>query len=566
MTQEDLTAEASDINKATEVSDANDFPEVLEVQESSVNEVDEVSDGGVPNIVASADHKYLGRLWMIAAIAFGIFTFVCGVILGFVTRNGGIFESAARQSAIFSVYQVGLIFLFLVPLLIGLAIYIVPRQIGADSLVFPRAGFGAFWGWLVGGVLFIVAWGINGGIAPGGSQEAVELSLLALAFIVVSILVATLSLVSTIVVSRIQNMTLWQVPFFTWSILVAGGVWLLSLPILLGNIMTAWVDLRGTSAVLYGSSENLYSQIDWVFHQPQVFVFAVPLLGIFADIVVASQGKRPKHYEAFQLLIALIAILSFGGYAQEFFSPNVTKTPIFVIGMVLLLLASLAFMGGWLKYAAGHKLNVPIILATLGMLAFFMALGVGVLRVLGNFIHFFSNFNTGSESYQNGIQDFVEPLVDLNGTVISAAVLHLVVVAGFLGALAGIHYWAPKIIGKQLKALPGIGIALSALGGVTFLAIGDIVSGFLGLPQNPLGLERFTITVGIERASVLNIIGALGVAVALVAMALETIRVFAKKDEAVIENPMNAPTLEWAEENTEIDLVTNAYPLWGSQE
>lgn len=522
--------------------------------------------GEIPAIVASADHQYLGRLWMIAAILFGGFIFVIGIILSFATRSSDAFGGVASHAAIFSLYQVGLLFLFLVPLLIGLATHIVPRQIGANSLVFPRAGFGAFWGWAIGGILFIVSWAIRGGLAPGGSQEAVELSLLSLALIVASIVVATLSLVSTIIVSRIQNMTLWQVPFFTWSILVAGGVWLLSLPILLGNIITAWVDLRGTTAVLYGASENLYSQIDWVFNQPQVFVFVVPLLGIFADIVIATKGKRPKQYEAFQLLIAAIAILSFGAYAQEFFAPNVTESPVYVVGMLILFLTSLAFVGGLLKYAIGHKINAPIILATLGMITFFMALTVGVIRVLGNFFHFFGNFNSGSEDYQSGLQDFVDPLLDLKGTVISSSVLHLVVISGFIGALAGIHYWAPKILWQQLKAIPCIGIALTALGGVTLLALGNVILGFLGLPQNPLGLFGFDITDGMRATSVLNIVGAIGIAVAILMTMLEGLRVIFKKDEAVIENPMNAPTLEWAEENVEIGLVTSAYPLWGTKE
>lgn len=519
----------------------------------------------IPSVLGNSDHRFLGRFWIVTAILFGLLVFAAGILLSFTARNEDLLGTSSH-TALFSAYQVGLIFLFLVPLLIGLATYIVPRQIGASSLVFPRAGLAAFWGWLIGGILFIVAWAVDGGLAPGGPQEAVELSLLALALIVVSIVIATLNLVTTIIVSRVQNMTLWQVPFFTWSILTAGGIWLLSLPVLLGNIITAWVDLRGTTAVLYGSSENLYAQIDWVFEQPQVFVFAIPLLGIFSDILVAAHGRRPKHYEAFQLLITFISILSFGAYAQEFFSPNVSQSPVFVVGAILLLLASLVFVGGWLKQTIGHKPNLPIVIATLGILAFFAALGISILRVLGNLLHFFTNFNTGNEDYQTGLQDFLDPLTDLKGTVIGNSVTHLVVIAGLLGALAGIHYWAPKIVGRQLSALPCVGIALCALGGAVFLAIGDIISGFSGLPKNPLAWADFEITAGIQSASVLNIIGAVLVALAILGMALSMIRIFLQDDEAVIENPWNAPTLEWAEENTEIAVVTNAYPLWGSEQ
>ncbi len=533
----------------------------------------------IPAIIGSSDHRFLGRLWMGSAALIGLSALSAGVVLAFAQRNETLI-SPSSHTAFLSTYKVGMLFLFLVPLIIGLATYIVPRQIGATSLVFPRAGLLSFWAWLAGATLFIVAFGIDGGLAPG-AEKAVELSVLAFMLIIIAILTATLNLVSTIIASRVPNMSLWQVPFFSWSIFTAGSVWLLSLPVLFANLMTMWVDLRGTTAISYGEADNLYNQVEWVFDQPQIFIFALPILGIFADITIATHKKRLtqaklfankkriNRYELFQLLIATIAILSFGAYAQEFFAPNVSETPVYVLGMIILFLMCLGFFGLLVQHgtkSAGgiQNLNAPLVLATFSMLAFILALGVGVIRVLGNLFHFLTNFATDRENYQTNIRDIIDPLIDLKGTVISNAVFHLVIVAGIVGVLAGIYYWAPKILGKQIKALKGlslIGVALLALGGATLWALGDVISGFLGFPENPLELNNINVTTGMQHAATLNIIGAFMVGAATLIAVLEIARVAKKKQEAVIENPWNAPTLEWAEDDIPTP-VTNAYPLW----
>ena len=125
----------------------------------------------------------------------------------------------------FTLYRVGLVFLFAVPLWIGLATCVVPLQIGARAVAFPRAAASAFWVWLTGAGVLIASWAIDGGLASGGEQRAVELSLLAFALVVVALLAATAVLLSTVLTQRPRGMSLDRVPLFTWSILVAGGVW-----------------------------------------------------------------------------------------------------------------------------------------------------------------------------------------------------------------------------------------------------------------------------------------------------------------------------------------------------
>ncbi len=526
------------------------------------------TENGIPAILGTPDHRYLGRLFMASAFVFGIFAFVGAVLLSLAQRDISIFESAGRHQAFFSTYRVSLIFLFLAPLLLGLAFHIVPRQIGAKSLVFPRAGLGAFWSWLAGAGMFLTAWAIDGGLAPGGDQQAVELSLLALGLIVASLLAGMVVLIATIITSRIQNMTLWQVPVFSWSMLVAGAVWLVSLPVMLANIIVAWVDLRGEGAVHYGVARNLYSQIDWIFDQPQVFIFALPILGIFTDILISAKGERMRHYEAVQVLIALFGVLSFGAYAQEFFYADATETPIFVAGTLLMLLVLVALVGGWLNYARRHRLTVPIVIGTFAVLALVLAAAISAVRVMGDFLNFFSNFATDNESYQDGLQDFLDPLLDLKQSTIANSVLHLVVAAGFIGALAGIYYWAPKIFNKRPNPAVGIAAGFLAFAGASIWALGDFINGFLEFPELPLVVANFEITDGIKLAAVLAIVGSIGVFLALTGVVAEILKLEAgdreedKESMAMEQNPWNAPTLEWADEPADFKIVASAYPLW----
>jgi len=342
----------------------------------------------------SGDHKVIGRLWIIGSLLFGLFVLVADILVRIErldTDSVGLFTNATAYEQWFTLHRVGLVFLFVVPLLIGIATVMVPLQIGAPSVAFPRASSAALWTWGVAGVMLVVSWAIDGGLVsrPGAVSRATQLSMISLAAVVLALVVASMVIITTIFTERSQGMSLYNVPLFTWSMLVACGIWVLSFPVLIANLIVMWVDARGEVFHSFGG-ERLYDQISWVFDQPQVFAFAIPVLGMLGDIAPVAFRRRLKQYDVAMVAIGAFGGFTFGAYAQTFFNPGANTTWLYVVGSITLLLPILAFLGSvGLTAAAANgapKVSAQLILAVTGLLALLTAGAMAAVRVLDSLL------------------------------------------------------------------------------------------------------------------------------------------------------------------------------------
>ena len=533
--------------------------------------------GGLAGLLSSGDHKTLGRMWIIASLLFGGFVLVCGLLLHVERADlGGLEVFAGIESfwQFFTLHRVGLIFLFVMPLWIGLATHVVPLQIGARGMAFPRAAAAAFWGWITGSGILIASWAIDGGLAVGGEQRAVELSLLAFAMVVVSLLAAVAVLLTTMLTQRPRGMNLERMPIFSWSVLVAGAVWLLSLPVLVANLVIMWVDLRGAGAVRYGAGQHLFDQVSWVFDQPQVFVFAVPVIGVVGEILPVAFGTPQRRWGVMLSLVGLVGVFSFGADLQRFFSPNAQTTPLYVAGGVVVALAVVALLGGWadlgrstrrLPRPSGH---LAVALSALGVLVF--AAIVGFIRVLGGGVGFLRSFARNNESWQGDLDRALAPLDDLRGTAAGAGLLDLVAMAAVLGAVAGLFYWSPKIFGRRASHAAGFGTAAILGASGLLLGLTGLVAGFLGQPDRPS--QNFTST-GAEVAAVLAAISTVGIILGIAIVLIVTVRGSAAlgRGASTVPDPWGGHTLEWVAASPPPSdnfgdqppaPVRSAHPLW----
>ena len=279
---------------------------------------------------SSGDHKVIGRLWILGSLLFGLFTLVADVLVRIErldTTSVELFTNRFAFEQWFSLHRVSLVFLFVVPLLIGIALVMVPLQIGAPSVAFPRAAAAALWTWAVSGVLMVVSWAIDGGLIDRDVETIngpTQLSMLALAGVVLAILVASMVIVTTIFTERSQGMSLYNVPLFTWSMLVAGSIWLLSLPVLVANLIVNGVDARGATFLQFGGAKPL---------QPnQLGLRSTP--GLCLCDPCSGPGRR-----SYPRLVATpfeevrpsddchtaFGVMSFGAYAQTYFNVNATR-------------------------------------------------------------------------------------------------------------------------------------------------------------------------------------------------------------------------------------------------
>ena len=533
---------------------------------------------GLAGLLSSGDHKTIGRLWVVASLLFGGFSLVCGLLLNLEstqTPNINVFLGMESYWQVFSLYRVGMVFLFAAPLFIGLATYVVPLQVGASSSAFPRAGAAAFWLWLLGAIIVIASWGIDGGLAPGGAQRSVELSLLALAMVVLALLIAVVVLLTTILTQRAEGMRLTRVPVFTWSILVAGAVWLLSVPVLLANLVVMWVDLRGASASRYGVGENLYGQIAWVFEQPQIFAFLIPALGIILEIVLLAFGVSRRNSGLVLIQLGLIGAFCFGAELQSFFSPTANTTPVYVVGSILLvlLLVSVPLMQ-LPKLRRLEQFPSPtahLALAVVGTFLVLAAAAIAFIRVLGGAIGFLRSFDWANASWQSDLDSALAPLDDLNGSAAAGALMDIVLVAAVTAAFAGLFYWGPKLFGKTLLRPAGFVAPPVLLIGGLGLGIVGLVAGFAGQPELPTRGYTSSIAQGVSTlTSASTVLVLLIVGMILLAVLLAVFALF--RGATAAANPWSAHTLEWSAASPPIlgnfasapPVVTSSVPLLDS--
>ena len=365
-------------------------------------------------------------------------------------------------------------------------------------------------------------WGALDGVS-GDEADAIRLTLLGTGMVMVSIILGTICVVTTVVSLRTSGMGLTKVPLFAWSMLVAGSVWVLTLPVAIANIAILYIDLSGGAGLFVGApnpSFDVYAQLAWILDQPAVYAAAVPVLGVAGSIIpVVAKGRQVSH-EAMMILIGLAGLLAIGGWSQPFFGDE-RDTLVYIAFGVAALVPVLASLGGnGATLIAGEApVGIPpahMIGALGSMLLFLAATAAGALRV-------------------------IDPL-DLIGTTADTGVLNLVAVAAILGALGGWWFWAPKTDGRLFSGIQGLGAMTFLLLGGVLLGATDVIAGFVDTPDVLLASADDSLG---DAMIVLSMIGSivvlLGVLGALGAISLA----YVKPGEAD-DDPWGGHTLEWA--------------------
>ena len=514
---------------------------------------EEVSDAvpaapsALEGAVTTTDPAVLPRYWMVSGGLGLLASVVAGLLVGLERLDLAtmdVFGSADELFQFWSAFRVGLVFLGVLPLLIGLASRIVPLQVGASAPAFPRASALAFWLWLLGGGITVAGFLIDGGVGTpnGGSQtQAVALTLVGLLLAITGILLGTVCILTTIVTGRTAGMTLIRVPMFTWSMLVAGTIWMVTLPVLAANAVLAYVDLRGRAPVRFGAEEAIWEQLSWAFTHPQVYAFALPLLGIAADVLPVAGRLRPTGRNALLVLIGLFGVTSFGAYAQTYFdlgTPVVEET-LSVVDAFAAVLVALAFLGGILDYLrrgianVGSRPPAAFVLSLLSVLLLFAATVVGAVHR-------------------------IEPL-ELAGRSVGGAQMVLTLGAAGVAIVAGMAWWGDRAVGSATPQAPLFGGGLAIALGVGLVGIAETISGFMGLRDFTgdgvvaAGSPDYTVDT-------LNVVGFAGYAV----VAVGVLGVLAagishlRSTTPGAADPWGGHTLEWANGPVE---VTSAEPL-----
>jgi heme/copper-type cytochrome/quinol oxidase subunit 1 len=517
---------------------------------------------GLASILGSGDHKVVGRLWVVASLVHLVLAGAAALWVAVLRIDA---ESLAEDAPdfflqAFTYRSIGGAFLFLLPLTIGIATAVVPLQVGAPTIAFPRAAAAAAWTYLLGGGLIIGAYAIDGG--PFGSDtDGVRLFILAFLLVLVALAVAWICIATTVIALRTPGMSLSRVPLFSWSSLVAATVWVITLPVLAGVVLIAYIDIRyggSTGFITGGGTATLYGRIAWVFGQPGVYAFAIPVLGFVGAVVPVFSSTRHQLHRVAMGFIGAFGALALGAWAVPAFGPEPTpwlyEVPWVAVSLAILA-PTLGLLGLWaLTARTGQpRLASPLLFGVTAVLMLLVGLLAGAVQAI----------------------EPIETLVDgegtsLYGTTVTTSVASYVVLAAVIAALGGIVFWGPKLLGRQVPEGPARLVALLLLGGTILWSLPDFVSGLLGQAAIP-GTMPVDNADTIEALDTVSAIGGGVLALAFAAF-VAILGGAVRRRDLPGDDPWAGHTLEWATSSpppvgnfASVPAITSEAPLYDAR-
>ena len=522
----------------------------------------------------SNDHKAIGRMWVGVSLLFLVIIATLAVVAGIErTDPGGIdvFGNLATYFQAWTLVRTGGLFMVAIPLMLGIGTAIVPLQVGARSIAFPRLAAASFWTWLMASGIHLASFLADGGLGPaaGTERDGTLLTLVSLAAMVIALLGGALCIVTTIIAQRPEGMGLRDVPMLSWSMLVAGSVWLFSLPILLANLLFAFVDLQGRDPIFFGDADRIWANLEWAFMQPQLFVVAIPVLGIIGDVVPVATGSRLAGRGIIQTGIGLFGAMTFGAWAQHSFSRG--ADPAFPEGALLYeeflfgLFSHLALLGAFIAIGGmltplrnGPKMSAALLGSIASALLLLLGLTIGALRTLNNVIGVLLSTSYTGDLDASGARivaerkllglfevsdDAVFNVLHDNNTLLATntAQFYVAVAAVIAGAAAAIAFWGPKLFGGYARNGAASGAAVTALAGGGLAGIAYPISAFMGQAD-------ISVTSVDGDVQFMNVLGLVGIGLLLLSglSMIGAVAGTSNADEVLPDDPWDGHTLEWA--------------------
>lgn len=517
---------------------------------------------GILGWLATVDHKEIGRRYIVTALIFLALGGALSLLMRLqLARPDSNLISAQRYNELFTMHGSTMMFLFAVPVMEGVAVYIIPLMVGTRSTAFPRLNAFSYYMYLFGGLMLWIAFVLNIGPDIGwfaytplsGPQfspgKRADIWAQMITFTEVSALAAAVVLICTILKTRAPGMTLARMPLFAWAMLVVAVMIVFSMPaVALCSSMLISDRLIGTN--FYNAYEHgdalLWQHLFWFFGHPEVYIIFLPATG-FVSVICETFCRRPVFaYPVVVLALISTGILAFGLWVHHMFATGLPRV-------------------GYSFYtAASMTVAIPTALQIFCWLATMWdgrpRLAVPMLYVIGFIVTFVIGGLTGV------IIASVPLDLQLHDTYFIVAHFHYVLIGGAVFPLLGIlTYWYPKITGRMMSETLGkIGFWMIFIGfQLAFFPMH--FSGLLGMPRR---VYTYPAGLGLELPNLLSTLGAFVVASAVLLFVINGIMSLYRGLPSPA-NPWGAASLEWATTSpppvynfAHIPVVESRTPLW----
>ncbi|WP_396169005.1 cytochrome c oxidase subunit I [Corynebacterium sp.] len=490
-------------------------------------------------LLTTTDHKQLGIMYIVMAFLFFFIGGLMALLIRVELFHPGLqFLSNEQFNQLFTMHGTIMLLLFGTPIVWGFANYIMPLQIGAPDVAFPRLNAFGFWLTTFGGIIMLTGFLTPGGAADFGWTMYMPLAdaihspgvgshlwIIGVGVGGVGSIAAAINMITTILCLRAPGMTMFRMPIFTWNILVTSLLALLIFPLLTAAALGVLYD-RILGGHIYDPANGgaiLWQHLFWFFGHPEVYVLALPFFGIVSEIFPVFSRKPMFGYVGLVFATLSIAALSLAVWAHHMFVTGAVLLPFFSFMTFLIAVPTGMKFFNWLgtMWKGRITFETPMIFAV-GFFATFLFGGLTGVMLASPALDF-----QLSDSY------FVVAHFHytLFGTLVFAS-------------YAGVYFWFPKMTGRMLdEKLGKIHFWLTFIGfHTTFL-----VQHWLGNMGMPRRYADYLDSDGFTLLNQVSTIGALLLGVSVLPFVWNVFKSWRYGEVVTVDDPWGyGNSLEWA--------------------
>jgi len=518
---------------------------------------------GIRGWLTTTDHKAIARRYVVTTFVFFVLAGLNAVLMRLqLSRPEMTLIGPDRYNQLFTVHGTAMMFLFAVPVMQAMAIYLVPLMVGARNISFPRLNAFGYWMFLIGGVLLFTSLYVNTGPDAGwfsyvplsgpeySAGKRTDVWAQTVTFTEVAGLVAAVELLVTILKTRAPGMTLARIPLYVWSILVTSLMIVFAFPaVAMASTMMLAMD-RLVATHFFNQAEGgdplLWQHLFWFFGHPEVYIMFIPGLGFVSSIVETFSRRKVFGYPVMVASLLVTGFVAFGLWVHHMFATPIPQLgrSFFTAASVLIAVPTGVQIFCWIAtiWSGRPKLTTAML----------FAIGFIVVFTIGGL----SGVMIASVPFDLQVHD----------TFFIVAHFHYVILGGVVFPFFGaVYLWFPKITGRLLSERLGrwhVGLFFAGTN-VAFFPMH-----LLGLDGMPRRIYTYLPETGWGNLNLLVTLGAT-IIVASVAVFIVNVLVSLRHGVRAGEDPWAAATLEWATPSPppsynfrHVPVCESRAPLW----
>ncbi len=494
---------------------------------------------GVWGWVTTVDAKRVGVLYLVTSVTFFLWGGVQALaIRSQLAQSELAVVSPGLYNQLFTMHALTMIFLAIMPMSAAFFNFVIPLQIGARDVAFPRLNALSYWIYLFGGLILSAGY-LAGGAADAGwfayapltekaysATKGMDFYVLGLLVLGISSMAAAFNFIVTILNMRAPGMTLMRMPVFVWMTLITSFLLVTAFPVITVALIQLLFD-RYLGAGFFISSRGgdplMWQHLFWVFGHPEVYILILPAMGVVSEVLPTFSRKPLFGYPVVVFSGIVIGFMGWSVWSHHMFTVGLgaVANAVFTISTMLIAVPTGVKVFNWMAtmWGGNISLKTPMLFA-IGFIALFVIGGL------------------------SGVSHAVSPSdFQQQDTYYIVAHLHYVLFGGSIfGLFAGIYYWFPKMRGRLLgEGLGKLHFWLMFIGmNITFGP-----QHWLGLDGMPRRIYTYPANMGWDFWNLVSTLGAFMIGVSILVFLYNIYRSFSHGEPAG-SDPWDARTLEWS--------------------